>query len=230
MKTYFIVLIGGLISAIIAGLVVIPLLKKLKFGQNILGYVKEHDYKSGTPTMGGIIFMISTAAVFFAFSSGKRSLAFVSIAVGFAYMTVGALDDLIKIKLKRNEGLNPIQKTLFELAIALIIAFYAQRQGLTKAYIPFFGGTVELKYWHFPICVFIFIATTNSVNLTDGLDGLAGGVSYVYFAFLAAIIYIQTSKNASLYVNASEYRNLVLLLCSLIGGILGFLCFNTFSV
>ncbi|MBO4323073.1 MAG: phospho-N-acetylmuramoyl-pentapeptide-transferase, partial [Clostridia bacterium] len=76
---------------------------------------------------------------------------------------------------------------------------------------------------------FIFIATTNSVNLTDGLDGLAGGVSYVYFAFLAAIIYIQTSKNAASYVNASEYRNLVLLLCSLVGGILGFLCFNTFK-
>ena len=229
MKNYILASLSGLAFALALGKAVIPILRRLKFGQNILGYVTEHDYKRGTPTMGGIIFMISSAVAFFCFSGGKRSMAYVCMAIGFSYMLVGGIDDFIKIKLKRNEGLSPLQKTLFELAISIIIAVYAQNKGLTKAYIPFLQMTVDLGKWHFPICVFIFLATTNSVNLTDGLDGLAGGVSYVYLIFLAVIIYIQTTKNASLYVNVREYDNLISLSSSLIGGILGFLCYNTYK-
>ena len=229
MKIYFQTALLGLITAVLIGVAIIPALKRLKFGQNILSYVKEHDYKSGTPTMGGIIFMLSAFLAFLCFSSGKRSMAFVCLAVSAGYMIVGGIDDFIKIRLKRNEGLNPLQKTLFELAISLIMAFYAQKKGLTTAYLPFADKTVDLGLWHFPLCVFVFIATTNSVNLTDGLDGLAGGVSYVYFAFIGLIIYVQTTKNPARYVNLSEYENLITLSSATVGSLIGFLFFNTFK-
>lgn len=84
MKTFIFAFIASAAAAVISGFAAVPLLKKLKVGQNILGYVKEHDYKSGTPTMGGMIFVVAAIIVFSVFSSGKKSLAFVSVAIGAA--------------------------------------------------------------------------------------------------------------------------------------------------
>lgn len=211
------------------GALVIPLLRKLKLGQNILGYVKEHDYKSGTPTMGGVIFVFAACVVFLVFARGKKSLAVTALAIGLAYMSVGFLDDFIKIKFRRNEGLNPIQKTIFEFLIAIIIAVYGYIKGITRVYIPFLGTSVDFGFWFIPFCVIVFLATTNSVNLTDGLDGLAGGVSYIYFIALAALIHLQTVKYYSYYVNADEYKNVALLCVALAGGVIGFLLYNTYK-
>ncbi len=229
MKTYVYTVSVAILIAAAAGFIIIPLLKKFKMGQNILGYVKEHDYKSGTPTMGGVIFIIAAIVAFFIFSKNSRNLSYVCIAIGLSYMAVGFIDDFIKIKFKRNEGLSPIQKTLFELVIAVIIAFYSQSRNLTKVYVPFTGEFYDLKFWHFPLCILVFLATTNSVNLTDGLDGLAGGVSYIYCAFMALIIIFELNGNPSSYVNGGEYGNLVILLLGLSGGLIGYLLFNTYK-
>ena len=229
MKTFIYAFVFSSLLAAAGGAVIVPLLKKFKLGQNILGYVKEHGYKSGTPTMGGVIFVFSAVIIFFAFSWGNKSLAAVSAAIGGAYMLVGFVDDFIKIKLARNEGLNPFQKTVFELAIAVVVSVYCYKRGLTRMYIPFGGGTVDFGVFFVPFCIFAFLATTNSVNLTDGLDGLAGGVSYIYFLAIAALIYAETKMFSANYVNAREYENLSLLCVCLAGGILGFLLFNTYK-
>ncbi len=229
MKTYLFTAITAISAAVVIGVIVIPLLKKLKMGQNILGYVKEHDYKSGTPTMGGIIFILAAIVAFFVFSFKSKRLSYVCLAIGLSYMIVGFIDDFIKIRFKRNEGLSPLQKIVFQFVIAVIAAAYSQKRGLTKVYIPFYGSMVDLKFWHFPLCVLVFLATTNSVNLTDGLDGLAGGVSYIYCAFMAVIIILEMKGNFANYVNADEYNNLVILLFALSGGLIGYLLFNTFK-
>lgn len=226
MKTFIFAFIASAAAAVIGGFAAVPFLKKLKVGQNILGYVKEHDYKSGTPTMGGIIFVVAAIIVFSVFSSGKKSLAFVSVAIGAAYLLVGFADDFIKVRLRRNEGLNPLQKTIFELVIATVISIYSYKRGVTNAFIPFTRGSVDFKGFFIPFCVLVFLATTNSVNLTDGLDGLAGGVSYVYLLALAALIVLQTILFSGSYANTDEYKNLSLLCVSLAGGIIRIFAFQ----
>lgn len=228
MKRFIAAFLFSSVFAVLFGFFVVPLLKKLKAGQNILSYVKEHNYKSGTPTIGGIVFFIPAVIAFLVFSDEKRSLAVVSVAIGAAYMLVGFIDDFIKIKLCRNEGLNPWQKTAFELVIAAIVSVYSYKRGLTKIYIPF-GSVKELNVFFIPFCALVFIATTNSVNLTDGLDGLAGGVSYVFFLAMSVLITLETIKYSGRYVNADEYANLSLLCVTIAGGIIGFLLFNTFK-
>lgn len=227
MKAYLSVFLTSLIFAILIGIVVIPLLKKLKFGQNILNYVTEHNYKSGTPTMGGVIFVASAIISFFIFSKPDKYLSVVCITVGLSYMTVGFIDDFIKIKLKRNKGLSALQKTLFELIIAIIISVFAYVKGLTKVYIPIANFTVDFGWTFIPLCILLFISTTNSVNLTDGLDGLASGVTYIVFLTLGTIIFLQTSAFSKDYVSVDEYKNVAVLLFSLAGGLVGYLLFNT---
>ena len=156
MKTFIFAFIASAAAAVIGGFAAVPLLKKLKVGQNILGYVKEHDYKSGTPTMGGMIFVVAAIIVFSVFSSGKKSLAFVSVAIGAAYLLVGFADDFIKVRLRRNEGLNPLQKTIFELVIATVISIYSYKRGVTNAFIPFTRGSVDFKGFFIPFCVLVF--------------------------------------------------------------------------
>ena len=102
---------------------------------------------------------------------------------------VGFFDDFLKIYRKDNQGLKPYQKILFQTAIAIIAAVYCYVNGITKLNIPFSGGiTLDLKWGIIPAVLFVFLATVNCVNLTDGLDGLAGGTSLVYFAFFGVVL------------------------------------------
>ena len=141
---------------------------------------------------------------------------------------VGFIDDFIKIKLHRNEGLNPVQKTLFEIVIAVVVSAYAYTRGLTKVNIPFTNIVVDLKFWYIPLCAFCFIATTNSVNLTDGLDGLAGGVTYVYTLVFGVLLLIQVSKGGIRYPISEEYANVAQFSFCLSGALVGFLFYNTY--
>lgn len=220
-------LVAAIISIAI-GAITIPLLKKLKFGQNILSYVSEHDYKSGTPTVGGIIFISSCIIAYYVFRSEENRLSEVCVAVFVAYALVGFIDDFIKIKLHRNEGLNPVQKTLFEIVIAVVVSAYAYTRGLTKVNIPFTNTVVDLKFWYVPLCAFCFIATTNSVNLTDGLDGLAGGVTYVYALVFGSLLLIQVFKGGIRYPVSKEYANVAQFSFCLSGALVGFLFYNTY--
>lgn len=228
MKIYCASFLVAAIISIAIGAITIPLLKKLKFGQNILSYVSEHDYKSGTPTVGGIIFISSCIIAYYVFRSEENRLSEVCVAVFVAYALVGFIDDFIKIKLHRNEGLNPVQKTLFEIIIAVVVSVYAYTRGLTKVSIPFTNTVVDLKFWYVPLCAFCFIATTNSVNLTDGLDGLAGGVTYVYALVFSSLLLIQVFKGGIRYPVSKEYANVAQFSFCLSGALVGFLFYNTY--
>ena len=191
-------------------------------------YVTEHKEKEGTPTMGGLIFVLSAVIVFIVFGGAKGRIATVGMVIGLSFMLVGFLDDFIKVRFKHNKGLKGYQKIIFQTAIALFAGTFAVKNGLTIFHIPFTQKTIDLGYFSVPIIAFIFIAITNSVNLTDGLDGLAGSVSLVYLTIVTLLIGVQLSVLNHLYFDEHEYKMLQLLSCTLIGGIAGFLLFNTY--
>ena len=212
---------GGLLSLLLSfvlGLIVIPILRKIKAGQPILKYVKEHADKNGTPTMGGLFFITSAIIVFAVLGGFSERIATVSAVIGLAYMAVGFLDDFIKIKLKHNEGLKAYQKVGFQIIIASIAGIFSFKNGITEFYIPFTAKSIDFGVFTIPFVAFIFIAITNSVNLTDGIDGLAGSVSVVYLIFIVALINVQAG--------IINYGQVELLSVCLIGATLGFLIFN----
>lgn len=226
MKELFIALLIALILTIIFGYVCIPILKRLKAGQTILGYVKEHEKKNGTPTMGGLFFIIPASIVFLVLGGWKSQISLVALTVGLSFLIVGFLDDFIKVHYRKNEGLKAYQKIIFQFSIAVIVGIYCYNNQITSFYLPFMKGELNLGIFTIPIVIIILLAITNSVNLTDGLDGLAGQVSFVYLAFLSALILIQYESLKILNLGAEEYHHLLLLSFSLMGGILGFLLFN----
>lgn len=198
MKTIFISSAAAFAVSCLLLLLLVPLLKKLKAGQYILGYVKEHENKGGTPTMGGLAFICAILIVGFftvGFGCAEANLTF-AITAGF--MIVGFLDDFLKIYRKENEGLKPYQKIIFQLAIAIVAAVYSYSSGITKLNVPFFGISSNIGWGIIPLVLFIFLAMVNCVNLTDGLDGLAGGTSTAYLLALGLILCIQQVSFAPL--------------------------------
>ncbi len=169
----------------------IPLLKKLGAGQNILEYVKEHKDKGGTPTMGGLGFILAASVIALIFCGISDRPFSVCVAVGVGYMLVGLIDDLLKKLRGKNLGLRPYQKILFQLAVALIASAYACMNGLTVLYLPYTRRAFDIGWWMFPLGTLVFLATVNSVNLTDGLDGLAGSSCAFFFLLLGALIALQ---------------------------------------
>lgn len=204
-------------SLSVAGLYfLIPILRKFRAGQNILSYVVEHKGKSGTPTMGGVAFICSAIATTLIFAEELDRTLIVSLVIGGAYMIIGLLDDGLKLKNKQNLGLSALQKLIFQIAVALLASIYAIKSGTTQINIPFLNFPLELGYWIFPLGVFVFLATVNCVNLTDGLDGLAGGSCVPVFLFFGTLLGIQ------------ENITLSLLSFSLAAALLGYLCFNSY--
>ena len=226
MKSLILAAILTLFLSVISGFLIIPLLKKLKVGQPILHYVETHKQKSGTPTMGGLFFILPSALIYILFGGGKSNLSIVCLSIGLAYLIVGFLDDYIKIKLKKNQGLKPYQKIIFQISIAIMAGVYAYNNGFSVFYVPFLMIEVNMGIMSIPIITIIFLAITNSVNLTDGLDGLAGQVSLVYFIFIIVLMSVQYQSTKIIYINIEQYYGLSLLSSCLIGGIMGFLLFN----
>ena len=218
--------VTAIIFSIIAGILAIPLLKKLKAGQTVLSYVKEHKDKNGTPTMGGLFFVFSAVLAFFVFGGGSVLSKFV-MYITVAFLVVGFIDDFIKIKSRKNEGLKPYQKIIFQLLIAVISGFYAYYNKLTVFFIPFSRISVDLGFFSIPLITTVFLTVTNSVNLTDGLDGLAGSVTTVFLLGLSVLIAVQSVFFGENYLLKCEYLSLIKLSVTFIGAILGFLCFNT---
>lgn len=193
----------------------IPLLRKLHAGQNILHYVKEHEKKSGTPTMGGLAFIFAAVISTLIFSSELDRTLLVSLVVGLAFMFVGFLDDYLKKKRKENLGLTPIQKIVFQTLTAILASFYAVRAGLTTVKIPFLNVETDLGWWLLPVSVVVFLATVNCVNLTDGLDGLAAGACAPTFLFFGLLI------------GMTEGGNLSVLSVAVSAALFGYLAFNS---
>lgn len=224
-KKLIIIFIISLICTAIATYFIIKILKR-KAKQPILKYVTEHFSKSGTPTMGGIGFILVSLLVF-AFAQ-KKSLV-LSTASALIYLTYGVIgfsDDLIKIKFAKNEGLTPWQKIFFQVIVALLASFFCGYHGLTKVYLPFSKRLVDLGYIYYPFSVFVFLATVNCVNLTDGLDGLAGTSGAAVLLAGAVMIVIQINRGSAYYPNKEEYEGLSLLAMSVAGSLFGYLLFN----
>lgn len=229
MQNYLLAFLVSFVVGLVLSPLVILLTKRLKFGQNILHYVENHAKKQGTPTMGGIIFILAILISFLIFSKGKGQLAWVSVSVLIAFGLIGFLDDFLKIKRKDNLGLKPYQKLIGQAAVALIVAIFVYKTGLisNEILIPFTNLKLNLSWGIIPFVFFVFLATTNAVNLTDGLDGLAGGVSSVclmgFFTMLQILILRKTS-----IVSFEQLSALSILCVVAIGGLFAYLCFNCF--
>lgn len=220
MQTLLAPTIIAFIIAIAVGPVVIPLLQKLKFGQIVRDDGPEsHLTKQGTPTMGGILIIISvalTCLIMIRDYDPHILMAFVTF-IGFAL--IGFIDDVLKIKRENSDGLKAWQKTLFQIVLSTIIALYTYQHIGTKILVPFLEVEWDIGFWIIPLVIFVFVAASNSVNLTDGLDGLAAGVSMVFFATFTLIF-------ASGLVPSGD--SLVKLSATLAGACLGFIFFNRY--
>lgn len=210
------ILIGFAVSALL-GPLFIPLLVKLKFGQSIreIG-PKWHQKKSGTPTMGGIIFILSLIVVAIANYRHIDLRALLVLLCGLGFGVVGFIDDFIKVVLKRNLGLRAWQKLALQIVISVAFVFTGLERGIlsTRVALPFTDFVWDMGWLYIPFGIFVLLAVVNGVNLTDGIDGLATSVTVVVSLFYAL---------ASAFINLGS----VALLCfGLAGALLGFLLFN----
>lgn len=230
MTKLLIVLIVSFVICVILMPIVIVLAKKLKVRQTVLSYVDNHAGKSGTPTMGGLGFVASAVACSLIFASGSRRLAVMLALLTLGFGLIGFLDDFIKVFFKQNKGLSPWQKMLFQLLVALVTAFFVYYNPNVgdKLYIPFTMKEISLGWFAVPFYVFVFIAFTNAVNLTDGLDGLAGKTAVAYTVFFAAVLCVTVYGFGVSATYAEEYGNLIVFCFALIGALAGFLLFNCY--
>ena len=209
---------------------IIKVLKMKSASQTILSYVENHKDKNGTPTMGGVVFVITTLVLSFAFLKFNINW-FMVLLVSVFFCVLGFMDDFIKIKFKQNLGLRAYQKIIGQVGISLIFAFFVYFSTQSgRVFLPFTDTMIDIGFWIVPLVLLVMVATTNSVNLTDGLDGLAGNVSSYYLIFFGLIITFLQNKMYLAGETGEIINNMkdMVVLCALfIGSILGFLMFNT---
>jgi len=201
--------------------VFIPLLKRMKFGQSIREEGPEsHLKKTGTPTMGGLVFLISiivTVILVAAFNGELSTQVVILLIVLFGYGLIGFLDDFIKVVLKRNLGLTSLQKLLAQIVIAVLSFFLLSANGFDTALgIPFTDASIELGWVYVLFIVFWLVGFSNAVNLTDGLDGLVAGTASIAFAAFGILAIVQQETGIALFT------------FTVAGGLIGFLIFNKY--
>ncbi|WP_195979904.1 phospho-N-acetylmuramoyl-pentapeptide-transferase [Clostridium butyricum] len=211
-------LVISFIFSLILGPIFIPILHKLKFGQNIRKEgPKSHQKKAGTPTMGGIIFFISVAATILimgpSFTDPEMIILYSFLAFGF----IGFLDDMLKIIHKDNLGLKAGQKMILLLIFSVALAVYGYKNIGTDILIPLGSGfKLNLGLLYIPFIIIYYAAVTNAVNLTDGIDGLATSVTIIVLTFFTIVAFKTGQKDVAIFSIA---------LC---GALLGFLKYNAF--
>ena len=214
----------GFILAIIVGLIFIPLMKKLGVGQQVSHSLKKHLKKEGTPTMGGFIFIIPTIlAILFLWWYGSLEITSNIIIVVFVFVSYAALgfaDDYLKVRFKNNKGLSRLFKLLIQTIIALIFFYiFIRNGGEPTIEITFLNLNINLGWVYGLFILFLLVGSSNAVNLTDGLDGLAGGLSAISFLAYGLIAW-----STSWLVG---YTEIALFCFILVGSLVGFLLFNT---
>lgn len=179
----------------------IKYLKKYNVGQKIRQEGPNlHQHKMGTPTMGGVIVILTLIIiVLLLVPYNKYVLWSLIITVGFGL--IGLVDDLIKYLKKRSLGLLTMQKLFLQIGFALIVAYFVQQSTYlgTEIYLPFIKNSIDLGIMFVPFVVLVMISSVNAVNLTDGLDGLAGGLIIIAMFSFALIAYIQNVLPMSLF-------------------------------
>lgn len=207
--------------AVLLGYIVIPALRRLKAGQEIREVGPNwHATKAGTPTMGGLVFigaslMCLVFGIRYMVNGDFSSLMVLVLALCFG--SVGFLDDFFKVKYHRNLGLTAMQKALLQMAVSVIFLYILYRAGLLTCdlYIPFVNVTLEIHPVVYMIfAMFVMVGCVNAVNLTDGIDGLATGVTLPVMVFFTVTAIAQDKMNLALFPAA------------LAGGLAGFLIYN----
>jgi phospho-N-acetylmuramoyl-pentapeptide-transferase len=204
----------SLVTSLAFGPIVIPRLRKLKFGQAIREDGPEaHLVKSGTPTMGGLIFVVAFLTPLLVFLN-IESYEVIFVVVGMVgFGAIGFIDDYLKVVKKHNLGLRAKQKIVMQLVVGIVVAYLAGRIG-TEVHLPFIGTYVDFKWLFYPFAVFMAVGFNNAVNLTDGLDGLAASVTFVVSVFFAVVSWHQGNEL------------MIIVNLAMAGALLGYLRYN----
>ncbi len=219
-------LMVSFIISVLFGLIAIPLLKKLKVKQSISIFLsKLHNQKNGVPTMGGVIFIVPTiVSIIILIILGKLDFShnlFLILFVFVSYALLGFIDDYLIIKRNNNKGLTEFQKLLGQTIIAFIFFIIFMKSGRKPILdIHSLGITIDMGWFYGVFLLFILVASSNAVNLTDGLDGLAGGLSVIAFLAFGII------SHGSIWIAGSEEIGIFCFI--LVGALLGFLVYNAY--
>lgn len=215
----------GFVLAILTGLIVIPWLRKLNAKQSVsLKISKSHLAKNGTPTLGGFIFIVPTILslifLYFRNSINITHNLIILVFVFLAYALLGFVDDFLKIKYKNNKGLKISTKFFCQLIIALVFFFiFMHSGGEAVLKITSLGLTIPLGWGFGLFILFLLVGTSNAVNITDGLDGLAGGLCAIAFLAFGLLSWNTTWMQGN--------QEMAIFCFVLVGSLLGFLLFNT---
>lgn len=214
----------GFILAVIFGVILIPFLRSLKAGQRLSIYLEgRHSSKSGTPTMGGLIFIIPTLiTMLLLYLFGKITISYNLLIILFTflgYFLIGFIDDYLIIKRNNNAGLSESMKLILQTIIAIIFFYFFMKSGNEPLlWIHTLNIKIDISWWYGIFILLVLLASSNAVNITDGLDGLAGGLSLIaYLAF--GLITWNTGW-------LEGYEEIALFQFTLVGALLGFLVFN----
>ena len=215
-------LLAAFAGGAVLGKLLLPVLYRLKFGQNIYELAPEaHKKKQGTPIMGGLVIALAgfaAALLFCKYDAQGVSLLLAFFILAFGNLLIGFADDMTKIRRGKNGGLSPKQKLAVQTVLALLFSIWCSRQSAvgTAIEIPFLHAQLDLGLLYVPLMTFVIVGTTNSANLLDGLDGLLSSVSMVDFITLGVLCVLAGKENLGIGCAA---------LC---GGCMAFLLYNAY--
>lgn len=216
----------GFVLSLIISVIIIPLLKKLHIGQSVSHTINErHLKKEGTPTMGGIIFILTTLIIMIVLylrGSIEYSHNLIILIITFlSYALLGFVDDFLKVKYHNNKGIPTLVKLLFQTVIAIIFyVIFRKNGGDPTIEITFLNTNINLGWAYGLFILLVLVGTSNAVNITDGLDGLAGGLSVITFLAYGVITW-----GTNWLVG---YQDIAIFSFVLTGAIMGFLVFNSY--
>ncbi|MDW7671279.1 MAG: phospho-N-acetylmuramoyl-pentapeptide-transferase [Bacillota bacterium] len=217
-RSLILVILLGFLFSVLLGPVLIPVLKKINAGQSIRQEGPEsHLVKQGTPTMGGFIFILAAITASLMMTRMDKVL-LVAVFSVLAFAAIGLMDDYIKVVLQRSMGLRAYQKLIMQFTAAGGMLILAHQSGVLpqRLYIPYLRLMVDLGWWMVPFFMWVIVGTVNSVNLTDGLDGLAAGTMVMISGFFSLVCWHLGLTSLAWFSGA------------LSGACLGFLVFNIY--
>ena len=217
------VMMVSLILSSIVGVILIPFLKKIKVGQRLSEYLEDkHKEKQGNPTMGGLIFIIPVIIVMLMiiiYNKNISSSLIIVLITFLGYSLIGFIDDYLIIKRKNNDGLSESSKFIMQVVVAIIFFYLFMISGNEPLlWIHTLGIKLDIGFLYGIIILLVLVSSSNAVNITDGLDGLAGSLSFIAFITLGIISYNTGWLDG--------YEEISLFCFSISGSLLGFLLFN----